>query len=384
MSAKRSIFGDLKNSATLGNAWGAIRDPGGRFVRWWIAELTAMLPYRLQSLLGVESSVLVIDVTPPQLEVTLWQGRRQVSLGALRIVKSADRASETDPVVQRAARTDDIVLRLPEDQVLKLDVTLPLAAEDNLREVLGFEMDRLTPFNKEMVAYDYVKVGRDAAQGVLKLKLYVITKSKLQLLVSRLSALGIRATAVTIYRPGEDQQVPVLPAQPNLLAATPDTRKRSPVRRLVYASSALVAVLGIVALALPLWNQQRRIDALEHAIGAIHAEVKGSKSLAGTLERVTRDAEFIVTKKRDEPMAIGFLTALTRLIPDGTWLHRLEIKGDQIRVQGESANASAVLAVIENSDAFAETQFAAPVVRNATTSTERFSIHTTGTRRTKP
>ncbi len=361
--------------AVLYAAWRPVQ----RFGRWWVGELVAMLPYRVRYLLGLESSILVIDVTPPQLEVRLWQGRRCEALGTLRIVKSADHAAESDPIVRRAARTDAVVLRLPEDQVLQLDVTLPLAAEDNLREVLGFEMDRLTPFNREMVAYDYVKVGRDPAQGVVRLKLFVITKSKLQLLVARLAALGIQATAVTTYRSPDEQGMPEFPAQPNLLTETPGSRSRSPVRYLAYASSALVLVLAIVALALPLWNQQRYIAGLEQAIEAVQADVKNSKRLAGELDRVVKDAEFIAAKKRDEPMAIGLVNELTQLVPDGTWLHRLEIKGGQIRVQGESVNAAPVLSTIENSGRFAETQFASPVVRNSSTGTERFSILTRGT-----
>ena len=53
------------------------------------------------------------------------------------------------------------LLELPAERVLQRTVDLPLAAAENLREVLGFEMDRHTPFKAEDVAFDYHIVSTD-------------------------------------------------------------------------------------------------------------------------------------------------------------------------------------------------------------------------------
>ena len=42
-----------------------------------------------------------------------------------------------------------ITLALPGEIVLERDLSLPLGVEENLRQVLGFELDRLTPFGAE-------------------------------------------------------------------------------------------------------------------------------------------------------------------------------------------------------------------------------------------
>ena len=56
--------------------------------------------------------------------------------------------------------TGEVILCLPADKVLTRTLTLPLATEENLREVLAFQMDRQTPFTVEQVYYDYGVVAR--------------------------------------------------------------------------------------------------------------------------------------------------------------------------------------------------------------------------------
>ena len=51
---------------------------------------------------------------------------------------------------------------LDKDRALSRVVQLPLVAEENLRAVLGFEMERLTPFKAADVYYEGRIVGRSA------------------------------------------------------------------------------------------------------------------------------------------------------------------------------------------------------------------------------
>lgn len=372
--ATRFSSADLKGFAASNAVILRGLELSGRLVGWWFTELAGLLPLRLQTLMGVESSFLVIDVTAPRLEVHLWQGRRSEPLGELKLVKAAEQVTNKDPIVARASRVDEVVVRLPEDQVLQREVILPIAAQDNLREVLGFEMDRLTPFECESVAYDYIEEGRDEAEGTLGVRLFVIPKIKLNLFTTKLAALGIRTTAVTIRRSEQSPAAPILPITPNLLEKDPSVRDQSPLRRVTRASWALVLLLAITATLLPVWNQHRHIVVLENAVASLQIDVEASKTLSHQLEKIADDAAFIVARKREEPLAIEYLNELTRALPDGTWLHRFELNSDQISVQGETGNASTVITLMENTNAFADTQFAAPLVRNASTGTERFSI----------
>ncbi len=56
-------------------------------------------------------------------------------------------------------------LLLPESVVLQTHVTMPLAAEANLRQALAYEMDRHTPFSAEEVFFGWHNLSRDREAG---------------------------------------------------------------------------------------------------------------------------------------------------------------------------------------------------------------------------
>ena len=386
MTAQRSIFKHLTPhfSFGLGVAFDRLLQPVRRFIKWWITELLGILPLPLQKLLGTEASIFVVDATPGRLEALHWQGQRCQTLGPLKIVSVAAGTPEPDPIARYAARADEVILRLPYDQVLQRQVNLPIATEDNLQEVLGFEMDRITPFQRDMVVYDYRTEGRDETNGTVTVRLYVVQKKEVNLLVARLSASGIHPTAITMRGLSDNNVAPVIPIQPNLLEGDRDTQRRSPLRGLVYASTLMVAILAVVAVALPLWTQHKYIGELDVAIQQVQADVQTAKSVSQQIDQIVSDVEFVVARKEEAPLVIERMNDLTRVLPDDTWLHRFELKEDKVRLQGESNNASAVITLLENSNRFTETQFAAPLVRNARTGTERFSISATVLGRSDP
>jgi general secretion pathway protein L len=71
---------------------------------------------------------------------------------------------------------------------------------------------------------------------------------------------------------------------------------------------------------------------------------------------------------------IDVLEVLTRLLPDDTWLDRFELRGGQIKIQGESKAASSLIPLIEAAPLFRNVSFAAPVTHNVRTAKERFVI----------
>jgi len=56
--------------------------------------------------------------------------------------------------------SDPVYICLSPDQVVVHPVVLPLAAEENLSQVLEYEIQRLLPFRLEGLYYDYLSVGR--------------------------------------------------------------------------------------------------------------------------------------------------------------------------------------------------------------------------------
>src|SRR5690606_31846334 len=65
----------------------------------------------------------------------------------------------------------NVWLVLGPGEVLVREAVMPLAAEEALRDAVGFELDRLTPFTAEHACFDVRVTGRDAAAQRLTLQL---------------------------------------------------------------------------------------------------------------------------------------------------------------------------------------------------------------------
>src|SRR5215510_5679277 len=104
------------------------------FFAWWFGQLAELLPQGLRRSAPTAVDAMVIKPFGPL-------GR--FGLGAKDL-------AELPRATGRAT-----VLRLVEQDVLGKTVTLPLAAERELDQVLGFEMDRETPFKAEEIYWNH-------------------------------------------------------------------------------------------------------------------------------------------------------------------------------------------------------------------------------------
>jgi Tfp pilus assembly protein PilN len=89
---------------------------------------------------------------------------------------------------------DAIYLCVPQEQAIVQQVFLPLAAQDNLRQVLEYEIERQLPFKSEDIYFDYLPVGQRGE----KLCVYVFATPKRNLagLLSMLESFGIEPDGV--------------------------------------------------------------------------------------------------------------------------------------------------------------------------------------------
>ena len=85
---------------------------------------------------------------------------------------------------------ENVWVGLPQSDFLLRFITLPSSAEENLREVLRYEIEKYIPFPEKDVHFDFVTLERDA--GSLRLLLLVIEKSVLESYLSILNNAGIR------------------------------------------------------------------------------------------------------------------------------------------------------------------------------------------------
>ncbi len=339
------------------------------FWSWWLSELGGMLPARVRRALVPRAQRLFLEVYGPELVMSLGtlHNKAEVARHTLEGTEAVSVESSADETLHQRAR--EVVLCLPRDKVLTKSLTLPLAAEENLREVLSFEMDRKTPFAAEQVYYDFSVVARSPAERTLTVELVLTTRRVLDDLLVKLDGLGLRPDRVTMVR-SDGARLAAL----NLLPVEHRQRKAVTPRLVNLALAVLALMLVIAVLSLPLIDKRQRIQALEPLLEAASAKADQARQLRKEIDLLTANARFLTDKKQSWLPVLEVMDELTRILPDDTWITRLDIKGSELQIQGQSASAAALIPLIESSSVLQNPGFRSPVTQVPRSDLERFHL----------
>jgi general secretion pathway protein L len=340
------------------------------FWRWWYGELFELLPENMQKAISQRQQKLYVEVDDDKLLMSL--GNRVAQREVLRLPVDTPDAEEAD-IPREVQQT---ILLLPDDQVLTKRISLPAAAEENLREVLGFEMDLHTPFEASEVYYDYTVVGRDSTRQKLTVDLVYAPRDAVETLVQGATSLSLKTDVVTCRRRDNNNLQPV-----NLLPQEMRRTKRLDVKNLNLALTALLAVLLVTAITIPIVQKNRAITEVEAQVQAAAAEAREGAALRRDLEKMAAASQFLVEKKASDVMIVELVDEVSRILPDHTWIARLDLSGTELQIQGQSSASSSLISIVESSPWFENARFSSPVVQITGTDNDRFHITATVARK---
>ena len=339
------------------------------FWSWWISELGGMLPPGARRVLlpRAQRLFLELDGTAIVMSQGTAQNKEELTRYLLDQADAAPLKLSTKDTMQQQAR--ELVLCLPRDKVLTRSLTLPLEAEENLREVLSFEMDRQTPFTAEQVYYDFSVVARSAAERTLTVDLVLVTRRMLDELLARLDNCGLHPDLVSINCNERGGFAPV-----NLLPVEKRQRKAITPQLVNLGLGTLALLLLVSAVSLPLMNKRHKIQALEPLLEAASAKAEVTHRLRKEVDELTANSRFLTDKKQSSLPVLEVMDELTRILPDDTWITRLDIKGSELQIQGQSSSAAALIPLIESSSILQDPRFRSPVTQIPRSNAERFHL----------
>jgi general secretion pathway protein L len=296
-----------------------------------------------------------------------------VARGNSQSEREIQRLGDAQGLALAAARADaslfarDIVLRLPQHEVLGANVWLPQANARTLRQALHFELERLSPVEPGQLYFDFAPVNHDKPANRVELALRIVRRAVVDdaLRVCRGAGLGVAAIAFAgDARPADWRQFPVdQPAHWRLLWRKWNLAVLGGLA-LALALAALLAWYGRNAAAQDMLTDQIAI-AEQRAMAVSHIE----QDIAQTNSRLG-----FLSRQKQAPMLAGILAELSRILPDGTWLNEVEIGGNRVHIRGYSHGAADLVGVIDGSGSFANAQFGAPLVRNPAGNVEQFDL----------
>jgi general secretion pathway protein L len=335
----------------------------GDFWAWWSAELVELLPQSVREAIALRHQKLFLDTDGTTLRLRLgsWLEKRDVL--ELPLNASEDSAADLPREVQQT------ILLMPGDKVLTRSLTLPLAAEENLREVLSFEMDQHTPFTAAEVYYDYLVTGRDAASQELSVDLVYSPRQAVDELLEDLRGAGLEPDLVTA-RSKDGSNLRSI----NLLPADQRRDRRVNIHRLNLALTALCSVLLVIAITLPIVQKNQAIAVVEAEVQAAAALAREGNEIRRDLEKMADASRFLVDKKQSALLAVQVLDEISRILPDHTWVARLNFSQTEIQLQGQSTASASLIKVVESSPLFENAHFRSPVVQITGTESDRFFL----------
>ncbi|RPJ60205.1 MAG: hypothetical protein EHM23_11255 [Acidobacteria bacterium] len=101
-------------------------------------------------------------------------------------------------IEEGAVSRDKLVLGLPAEEVTLRLIELPIEVEENLEQVVRFQVEKFEPSEEESSYYDYVILSRDEGQKKIVLQIAMVRQSLLDGYLSLLKDLGLYPTAVRL------------------------------------------------------------------------------------------------------------------------------------------------------------------------------------------
>ena len=365
--------------ARLGSMAGTLGDLAQRFWLWWSQELLGLVPQRWQQRLLQRGTLLCIAMDEAHCRIGYGNFNQVETVASAHFGEDGEWPEIlTEPLLSRVAKADQTLLLLSPEKVLRKILALPAATEAGLANVLRFEMDRHTPFTSEQVYYGYRILQRDRAHQRLQVELLVVPRDYLDGLLLRLEELGVHPLRVSLgLEPAASEGEAEPDWRGNPINLLPGNRRRE-VRRDWRGDRRLqgMVVLAILALLVgfPLLQQRQQASHLTEELNKPRAAAERAAKVREELQRLEAGSDFLRRQQAEATVPLNVLKELTTLLPDTTWLSRFELNGERVRMEGESAEASALIGLFEKSTTLQNVSFGSPITSNPRTQKDRFSL----------
>ena len=258
-----------------------------------------------------------------------------------------------------------MAVALPTRQVLRKQLVLPMAVEENLLRTLAYDLDRHTPFRPDQVYFDATVIGRDLAKKTIRVDWAAALKTVVDGARRQAEEWGASVVAVV---PGPSTSTP---SRLNLLPE--DARPRRMLWRQwqVWAPTALVASIALAVVLVPLIQKREYAIALLQQTEAERVQAEAAAGVRREFERLQGDYNYALAKKYAYPGTVQIIDDVTRVLPDDTWLTQFEmkttVKGKEMQrdvfLRGESANGSKLISLLEDSKLVEQAALRSPTTK---------------------
>lgn len=292
----------------------------------------------------------------PDLPVRLWKedGAQEIWL-----------AGQTFRPGVGSSRFDAV--ELPTDLFLVRQLALPAMPPEQLGQAIALDVKTLSPFSAQDLVWGYTSSVREGGSILV----HMVLASRQQVdayLLARRVQLGLNAHEVWAMA-APDKPV-VLPGWNESLRQQNRVKRR----RAGYGLLGLACILVMAAVVTPV--AQSRLRAIEAAIALSDLQGRAGTLLAQreVMQQAVDRIGQIKNVLAERPNGVLVLEALTKALPDDTYLGTLDVTGLKVRIVGLTANAAALMQTLGAQTGFRDVRAPVPAVRNPGSVLENFNI----------
>lgn len=317
------------------------------FLQWWQARLRECIPSRLLT----QQVERHFNVSP--------DGTLALTTAELQALPPPKRKT----LFHSAPHT---ILCLPTGSILKRRITLPEAARTDPIRAVHYELDRLTPFQPDDIAWSLDLTPYPAPPGFIAFDLLIAPRNRFNTAQEQLAAHAITPTHLrATARHGAATATTTLPLRHTVTAKHP--------RRKV------LLLLAVFLLIIPFVFQQFQLFRVNSALSSLESGRNRAEALQHQI--MLTQLGPLAVQKEEQHNGIPLLTLqnLTDALPDDTYLTSLRLRGRQISLEGQSKEAARLIVTLRQAGHFSDVAFSGPVLRSDNHQADLFSLTATAT-----
>jgi general secretion pathway protein L len=268
---------------------------------------------------------------------------------------------------QAAFRGSRIETAFAPGQVLFRPLDFPKQAEDFLDGMIRTQIDRLTPWPADEAVFGWSSPSQ-TGQDRIELTLAATSKQQIEPLVQLATGLGAQSLAAFAVPPAASDATATIKVFDQTLGSGGSRMFDTPrvLRAVLLSAGAAAAVALLVGAYLgdSFDSEQRQLmSKVSQRRAALRLGPEGNSALG-----------LLAKRKQTSPLSVVVLEALSKALPDGTYVTELRIDGDKVQVIGMTQDAPSLIRLIEKSPQFARATFFAPTTRAQNEPGEQFHI----------
>lgn len=329
-----------------------------QFLAWWQQQLKECVPLSLRNKMAQSR------------RPALWSPADD------RVWLAAGALTESKPFLSSALaqRGGSAAVVIGEANGFRRELEMPLAVQDRLQQVLGYELDRLTPLKASELYYDFRVKQKNLSAGTCTVELAAAPRMRVDPMLAEAKRRNIVVTRMLLSPSDVDTPLDLLKTAQ---AAADDGNK--PRSWITPALIGLCAALVIMLVALPLWQMRQYILALQPIESVAKTDAEVASLVQRQLEKQISEYNLPLARKYSGPLVVQLLDDLSKRLPDDTWAQSIEIrtmptqKTKEVVLQGETGSGGKILQIVQESPLIKDPTFKATMTRVAPNA-ERFHI----------